>query len=1234
MKKLLFILLLLSTFLAVQPNVVEAQTQTYITWNLPANGYYQTENSNQGISRSTGPGWGYENGVADGTQTISEGETITFQVSLAGHNQGVFLSPSRPKSYVVRDADDNGTWVGSDNTVPFGVLFSMNSPSTVRPWEAGASVSTSVSITNSSWVRINYLNATTIRYETSTNGTDWTTIHTSAGDPSGTYYVLYESYSQYSSLPQIYKTSPAGGGNAAPTISPIGTQTITLPVNNVTFTASATDSDGTIASYAWVKISGPTGGGITTPNAASTTITGLTEGTHVYRVTATDDDGSTVTADATVIVLPEGQTGSTGNITTTIIPLSDPMILRHNAGIEDWNFQNTVPVPTATNARLPLTNYFRWNWYEIETAQGVWDWELFDRPIRAAIDNGQTFSFSIMTYNPDCNPSWYSGKPRPFDGGACMTYPLYLHQQMQAEATNSRDWIGAWNVWVPNYNSPNYLARVRAMYDSVYNHLNTTYYQGVLLKHVIEYIDNRSFGSWGEGHHYPYAQQREDWPAGRQPTVAAVDTIMAATVRAFPDIWSVAPFSILDCYRLWNTWIAPDVAKFVLMLRNASGWRVGFRRDHMGVTDFGYTFDYDYTNLNDRGYYNLSSSYLAMPGTSWTGVANTPTGPYGIDTAMMNNLWRQAPRVGEGFGTWVQQETRGEAANFPKEVRFWHYNSFGNGNWGLSYNNPSPFGFNYDSLRHAAKIAGHRLQINGGSVSSPLISGNTFNISVQWQNVGLTPVYERYHTIFELRTPGGVVVWSDTSSFNPRLFQPSTTATTVTDNFSLGTVPNGTYNLFVKIRDIFNYRIPLPLAIQGRTGDGAYLLASGLQVVSQGSNQAPTVFASGPGSITLPVSTANLLASASDPDGTIASYAWTQLSGPNTAVIGTPTAASTTVGSLIAGGYTFQVSVTDNGGLTAVATVPVTVLPAVPLPVAPTANAGADSTITLPKNTVTLIGSGTDPDGTIASYLWTKVSGPAASIVSPNLATTRLENLVAGTYVFRLTVTDNSGSTGTDDVSVIVQQPANVPPVANAGADSTVQLPNSTSTLIGSGTDSDGSIVSYSWSKISGPAGGSLLTPQAAVSVIQNLQVGTYVFRLTVTDNNGATGSDDVSVTVNAFNPVNQEPIANAGPNQTITVALGQVTLDGRGSYDPDGYITQHTWIKLSGPSAGTILSPNNVVTLVTGLAQGNYTFRLVVTDDQGLSRTDDIDIIVNPSTLLRPKYRVKYGGRRSSTEQ
>lgn len=94
--------------------------------------------------------------------------------------------------------------------------------------------------------------------------------------------------------------------------------------------------------------------------------------------------------------------------------------------------------------------------------------------------------------------------------------------------------------------------------------------------------------------------------------------------------------------------------------------------------------------------------------------------------------------------------------------------------------------------------------------------------------------------------------------------------------------------------------------------------------------------------------------------------------------------------------------------------------------------------------------------------------------------------------------------------------PANQPPIADAGSNITITLPTSSVTLNGSGShDNDGTITTYAWTKISGGAA-TVTSPSAASTTVTGLVQGTYQFKLTVTDNNSATGADTVQVIVNA----------------------------------------------------------------------------------------------------------------------
>ena len=96
--------------------------------------------------------------------------------------------------------------------------------------------------------------------------------------------------------------------------------------------------------------------------------------------------------------------------------------------------------------------------------------------------------------------------------------------------------------------------------------------------------------------------------------------------------------------------------------------------------------------------------------------------------------------------------------------------------------------------------------------------------------------------------------------------------------------------------------------------------------------------------------------------------------------------------------------------------------------------------------------------------------------------------------------------------AVLIKNDAtNIPPVADAGINQAIPTPV-TVTLTGAGTDYDGTIASYQWTKISGPAAGTLTGATSPTALAVGLATGLYVYELKVTDNKGAIGKDTVTV--------------------------------------------------------------------------------------------------------------------------
>lgn len=269
----------------------------------------------------------------------------------------------------------------------------------------------------------------------------------------------------------------------------------------------------------------------------------------------------------------------------------------------------------------------------------------------------------------------------------------------------------------------------------------------------------------------------------------------------------------------------------------------------------------------------------------------------------------------------------------------------------------------------------------------------------------------------------------------------------------------------------------------------------------------------------------------------------------------------------------------------------------------PVANAGPDQTVVDENRdgvaSVTLDGSGSsDVDNNIASYAWSWSGGGSASGVNPQAI------LPVGNTTITLTVTDDEGLTDTDQVVITVNEGENQAPVASAGPDQTVTDDDGngsqTVTLNGSASTDDLGISSYVWTE-----GSTEIATGAQPDV--NLTVGVHTIVLTVTDADGASDTDQVTITVNE--QPNQAPTANAGPDQTITDENGDnaadVTLNGSGSSDEDGSIASYAWSWSGGGSASGV---NPQVTLPIG----NTTITLTVTDDGGKTDTDQVRITVN----------------------
>jgi PKD repeat protein len=176
----------------------------------------------------------------------------------------------------------------------------------------------------------------------------------------------------------------------------------------------------------------------------------------------------------------------------------------------------------------------------------------------------------------------------------------------------------------------------------------------------------------------------------------------------------------------------------------------------------------------------------------------------------------------------------------------------------------------------------------------------------------------------------------------------------------------------------------------------------------------------------------------------------------------------------------------------------------------------------------------------------------------------------------------------------------NAPPVAQAGGPYGGTVGTAIALNSAGSSDSDGTIVSYAWAFGDGTTGSGASTSKSYAAA------GTYTVTLTVTDDDGATATDQATVTVTAGSGGgNTPPVAQANGPYTAT-AGSAVTLSSAGSSDAGGSIASYSWTLGNGQTA------SGAAPSVTYATAGTYTITLTVTDNGGLTATDQATITVS----------------------
>ena len=191
-------------------------------------------------------------------------------------------------------------------------------------------------------------------------------------------------------------------------------------------------------------------------------------------------------------------------------------------------------------------------------------------------------------------------------------------------------------------------------------------------------------------------------------------------------------------------------------------------------------------------------------------------------------------------------------------------------------------------------------------------------------------------------------------------------------------------------------------------------------------------------------------------------------------------------------------------------------------------------------------------------------------------------------------------------------------------ASQSVQLPHKTASLTAYTVPEEDleNPFQYEWKLISSPSSEHATAQENTKTLeLSGLTQGVYVWKVAVTAMEPpGYGEFKANVTVLSAKRINSPPKAAIVPAiQIVNLPTNKAVFGGEPSTDDSGKIASYLWALDSGPVAYQPILPSLPYITLTNLIAGNYSIRLMVTDEDGASDITTATLVVVPETDYKP---------------